>query len=142
MTGNLHFRDVCERLTLDFCPVSCRELLLNNNLLRVLPYELGRLFQLQTLGLKGERSLSLLLIWSKSSMLYFKLTSTYGCSPHTSKFCLQIVIKCNCSLKQHRLYRLVVTPCRKPSVPRHPQSVPGAGWNQKAFELHARQSSR
>lgn len=34
-----------------FC---CRELLLNNNLLRVLPYELGRLFQLQTLGLKGE----------------------------------------------------------------------------------------
>uniref|UniRef100_A0A4W5KWW2 CCR4-NOT transcription complex subunit 6-like n=1 Tax=Hucho hucho TaxID=62062 RepID=A0A4W5KWW2_9TELE len=30
-----------------------RELLLNNNLLRVLPYELGRLFQLQTLGLKG-----------------------------------------------------------------------------------------
>ncbi|KAG7278002.1 hypothetical protein CRUP_020318 [Coryphaenoides rupestris] len=29
------------------------ELLLNNNLLRVLPYELGRLFQLQTLGLKG-----------------------------------------------------------------------------------------
>lgn len=32
----------------------CRELLLNNNLLRVLPYELGRLFRLQTLGLKGE----------------------------------------------------------------------------------------
>lgn len=31
-----------------------RELLLNNNLLRVLPYELGRLFRLQTLGLKGE----------------------------------------------------------------------------------------
>jgi len=31
-----------------------RELLLNNNCLRVLPYELGRLFQLQTLGLKGE----------------------------------------------------------------------------------------
>ncbi|XP_051955262.1 CCR4-NOT transcription complex subunit 6-like, partial [Xyrauchen texanus] len=30
-----------------------RELLLNNNCLRVLPYELGRLFQLQTLGLKG-----------------------------------------------------------------------------------------
>lgn len=37
--------------------VCCRELLLNNNLLRVLPYELGRLFQLQTLGLKGEASL-------------------------------------------------------------------------------------
>lgn len=36
-----------------FC-ICCRELLLNNNLLRVLPYELGRLFQLQTLGLKGE----------------------------------------------------------------------------------------
>lgn len=32
----------------------CRELLLNNNLLRVLPYELGRLFRLQTLGLKGK----------------------------------------------------------------------------------------
>lgn len=30
-----------------------RELLLNNNCLRVLPYELGRLFRLQTLGLKG-----------------------------------------------------------------------------------------
>lgn len=32
-----------------------RELLLNNNQLRVLPFELGKLFQLQTLGLKGER---------------------------------------------------------------------------------------
>lgn len=31
-----------------------RELLLNDNYLRVLPYELGRLFQLQTLGLTGE----------------------------------------------------------------------------------------
>lgn len=31
-----------------------RELLLNNNQLRVLPFELGKLFQLQTLGLKGE----------------------------------------------------------------------------------------
>ena len=30
-----------------------RELHLNNNLLRVLPFELGKLFQLQTLGLKG-----------------------------------------------------------------------------------------
>ncbi|KAL4659817.1 CCR4-NOT transcription complex subunit 6-like isoform X1 [Arapaima gigas] len=30
-----------------------RELLLNNNQLRVLPFELGKLFQLQTLGLKG-----------------------------------------------------------------------------------------
>lgn len=39
-----------------FCDVFVfdRELLLNNNLLRVLPYELGRLFQLQTLGLKGQ----------------------------------------------------------------------------------------
>lgn len=37
-----------------------RELLLNNNCLRVLPYELGRLFRLQTLGLKG-RSLFILL---------------------------------------------------------------------------------
>ncbi|XP_026307243.2 CCR4-NOT transcription complex subunit 6 isoform X2 [Piliocolobus tephrosceles] len=33
--------------------VSLRELHLNNNLLRVLPFELGKLFQLQTLGLKG-----------------------------------------------------------------------------------------
>lgn len=31
---------------------------------------------------------------------------------------------------------------RKPFVPRHSQSLPGARWNQKAFELHARQSSR
>lgn len=31
-----------------------RELLLNNNQLQVLPFELGKLFQLQTLGLKGE----------------------------------------------------------------------------------------
>jgi hypothetical protein len=30
-----------------------RELLLNNNFLRVLPYELGKLFKLQVLGLKG-----------------------------------------------------------------------------------------
>lgn len=35
-----------------------RELLLNNNQLRVLPFELGKLFQLQTLGLKGECGLS------------------------------------------------------------------------------------
>jgi len=33
--------------------IHLRELLLNNNHLRVLPYELGRLFQLQNLGLKG-----------------------------------------------------------------------------------------
>lgn len=33
-----------------------RELLLNNNQLRVLPFELGKLFQLQTLGLKGQSS--------------------------------------------------------------------------------------
>lgn len=57
-----------------FCPISCRELLLNHNLLRVLPYELGRLFQLQTLGLKGEYFLSwLLLFWTKNSKMYFKL---------------------------------------------------------------------
>lgn len=31
---------------------------------------------------------------------------------------------------------------RKPFVPRHSQSLPGARWNQKAFKLHARQSSR
>ena len=31
-----------------------RELFLNNNVLRVLPYELGKLFLLQTLGLSGE----------------------------------------------------------------------------------------
>lgn len=36
-----------------FSWLSYRELLLNNNCLRVLPYELGRLFRLQTLGLKG-----------------------------------------------------------------------------------------
>jgi hypothetical protein len=30
-----------------------RELLLNQNFLRVLPYELGKLFQLQVLGLQG-----------------------------------------------------------------------------------------
>lgn len=30
-----------------------RELLLNQNYLRVLPYELGKLFQLQVLGLQG-----------------------------------------------------------------------------------------
>lgn len=37
-----------------FPSVLHRELLLNNNQLRVLPFELGKLFQLQTLGLKGE----------------------------------------------------------------------------------------
>lgn len=30
-----------------------RELLLNNNQLRVLPYEIGKLFNLQNIGLKG-----------------------------------------------------------------------------------------
>ena len=32
---------------------SFRELLLNNNQLRVLPYEIGKLFNLQNIGLKG-----------------------------------------------------------------------------------------
>lgn len=41
-------------LMLTFHCVLHRELLLNNNQLRVLPFELGKLFQLQTLGLKGE----------------------------------------------------------------------------------------
>jgi len=31
----------------------CRELLLNNNFLRVLPYEIGKLFHLVILGLMG-----------------------------------------------------------------------------------------
>lgn len=35
------------------CCVYFRELLLNQNFLRVLPYELGKLFQLQVLGLQG-----------------------------------------------------------------------------------------
>ena len=33
--------------------VQLRELMLNNNLLRNLPFELGRCFQLQSLGLSG-----------------------------------------------------------------------------------------
>lgn len=33
--------------------IFCRELLLNQNYLRVLPYELGKLFLLQVLGLHG-----------------------------------------------------------------------------------------
>lgn len=33
--------------------LSYRELLLNNNQLRVLPYEIGKLFNLQNIGLKG-----------------------------------------------------------------------------------------
>ena len=41
-------------LMIQFPHVLHRELLLNNNQLRVLPFELGKLFQLQTLGLKGE----------------------------------------------------------------------------------------
>lgn len=41
-------------LMIKFPYVLHRELLLNNNQLRVLPFELGKLFQLQTLGLKGE----------------------------------------------------------------------------------------
>ena len=43
---------ICSCLKLGF--LLNRELLLNNNQLRVLPFELGKLFQLQTLGLKGE----------------------------------------------------------------------------------------
>lgn len=35
------------------CLYCFRELLLNQNYLRVLPYELGKLFQLQVLGLQG-----------------------------------------------------------------------------------------
>lgn len=38
----------------EICYLYCfRELLLNQNFLRVLPYELGKLFQLQVLGLQG-----------------------------------------------------------------------------------------
>jgi Leucine-rich repeat (LRR) protein len=38
---------------LTFCNIVYRELHLNNNHLRVLPYELGKLFQLHILGLQG-----------------------------------------------------------------------------------------
>ena len=41
-----------------------RELLLNNNQLRVLPFELGKLFQLQTLGLKGESTFGVVLLYT------------------------------------------------------------------------------
>lgn len=84
-----------------FHNISCRELLLNNNLLRVLPYELGRLFQLQTLGLKGESSILLLpLIWTKNINVYFKLNSD----------CLKLPlsIKYKWNLSATSLYKLIV----------------------------------
>lgn len=40
-------------LDLNICNIVYRELHLNNNHLRVLPYELGKLFQLHVLGLQG-----------------------------------------------------------------------------------------
>lgn len=94
-----------------------RELLLNNNLLRVLPYELGRLFRLQTLGLKGE------FIWLIKNKNHI---SAICCEFHLFSF----------------VVFMIWLRYRKPFVPRHSQSVPGARWNQKAFELHARQSRR
>ncbi|KAF4522156.1 hypothetical protein B566_EDAN010416 [Ephemera danica] len=49
-SGSLKEREECVAHS---SVLTCRELLLNNNYLRVLPYELGKLFQLQVLGLKG-----------------------------------------------------------------------------------------
>lgn len=106
--GSPEDKDSLELLSL----LSCRELLLNNNLLRVLPYELGRLFQLQTLGLKGESFLLLPLV-------FLSLRGLFVVSIHP-----------------------LTLLCRKPFVPGHPQSVPGARRNQKASELHAGQSGR
>lgn len=63
---------VCERKEYwYFCPISCRELLLNNNLLRVLPYELGRLFQLQTLGLKGESFIMTIILGQELNYIFW-----------------------------------------------------------------------
>lgn len=56
-----------------FCTVCIsRELLLNNNCLRVLPYELGRLFQLQTLGLKGEAFFEGLYVQNKHAIFLIR----------------------------------------------------------------------
>lgn len=40
-------------LLITFLLISFRELLLNHNFLRILPYELGKLFNLMVLGLQG-----------------------------------------------------------------------------------------
>lgn len=53
-----------------------RELLLNNNQLRVLPFELGKLFQLQTLGLKGE--------WLINPFVAIPASKSHGCLRHDS----------------------------------------------------------
>lgn len=53
MSHFLSMKSVCVMLLQNLLLYCSRELLLNQNYLRVLPYELGKLFQLQVLGLQG-----------------------------------------------------------------------------------------
>lgn len=92
-----------------------RELLLNNNQLRVLPFELGKLFQLQTLGLKGEWLISVFCSHSSLEIPWFVSRSFNLC----------------CSFFT-----------RKPTCTRNYEPLPGTWWHAKTAQLLVRQSGR
>ena len=58
--------------------VQLRELMLNNNLLRNLPFELGRCFQLQSLGLAGNPLLQAQYIYQDSTLIVVPGTNPFG----------------------------------------------------------------
>ena len=62
---------------------SLRELYLNNNFIRVLPYELGKLFKLQALGIKG-------------NPLTQDITSIYSEVNGTQKLLVHLLDQLNC----------------------------------------------
>lgn len=92
-----------------------RELLLNNNQLRVLPFELGKLFQLQTLGLKGEWLINVFCSHSSLEIPWFLSQSFNPC----------------CSFFT-----------RKPTCTRNYEPLPGTWWHAKTAQLLVRQSGR
>lgn len=68
-----------------------RELLLNNNLLRVLPFEIGKLFQLHVLGLHGNPlGKDILSIYNEVNGTQKLLT--YMLDSLSSKFCYMLTL--------------------------------------------------
>lgn len=100
-------------LMLTFHCVLNRELLLNNNQLRVLPFELGKLFQLQTLGLKGEWLINVFCSHSSLEIPLFSLQ-------WFSQLCFSFT--------------------RKPTCTRNYEPLPGTWWHAKTAQLLVRQS--
>ena len=76
-----------------------RELLLNHNQLRVLPYEIGKLFNLQNIGLKGNPlTMEIQSVYSDSNgtlkLLNYMLDNLAGKIP----ICLCLYCYCNKSM--------------------------------------------